>query len=146
MARGFAVQIGINRDIIFKGERYHIQTEDSGVKRAVISTVLFKGGLVVSSSKASYEDKLGSADIDKEVSALMQGLHKDMIRTLKNGDFGKDKSAAAVGKKAASAPTADNASEVSKPTKPVENTQGGRPLTVSEKVLENKVLELLSLK
>ncbi len=115
------MQIGINQDIIFKNERFHIQTEDSGVKRAVISTILFKGGLVVSSSKASYQDKLDSEDIGKEVNALMQGLHKDMIRALKDGDFSKDKPAA-------------------------EKAQGGRSLTVTEKALENKVLEFLSLK
>ncbi len=140
------MQIGINQNIIFKGERFHIQTEDSGVKRAVISTVLFKGGLVISSSKASYEDKLGLADIEKEVNALMQGLHKDMIRTLKHGDFSKDKQAGAADKKTISARSVEKVSETSKPTEPTKKALGGRPLEVSEKVLENKVLEFLSLK
>jgi len=146
LARGLAVQIGINQDILFKGERFHIQTEDSGVKRAVISTVLFKGGLVISSSKASYQDKLGSEDIAKEVTVIMQGLHKDMVRTLKHGDFSKDKPAGETGKKTASTQLAEKVSVNAKPAKPAEKVRCSRPLMVTEKVLENKVLELLSLK
>ncbi|WDT80574.1 MAG: hypothetical protein MPW14_01900 [Candidatus Manganitrophus sp.] len=35
---------GINTDIQFKGEVYHVQTEDGGTNNPIITTLLFKGG------------------------------------------------------------------------------------------------------
>jgi len=139
------VQIGINQDIIFKGERFHIQTEDSGVKRPVISTVLFKGGLIIASRKTGYGDKLDSANLDRVVSELMQGQHKEVIRALKNGDFEKEKRVKAADRKAASAGPVTGAAPAPA-SEPAGRARSKRPLMVSKKVLENKVLECLSLK
>ncbi len=137
------MQIGINQDVVFKGERFHIQTEDSGVKRPVISTVLFKGGIVIASRKIGYEDKLGSEELDKEVSKLMQGLHKEVLRALKNGDFEKEKKVGAADKKAVPAKSAPAPAPA---PEPAERVKSKRPLRVSKTVLEDKVLECLSLK
>jgi len=141
------VQIGINQDVVFKGERFHVQTEDSGVKRPVISTVLFKGGIIVASRKSDYSDRLDSKDLDNEVKKLMQSQHKDIIRALKNGDFIKDNKAKAADKKAASPqPSPRSSPEPSAGPEPTRKQKGKRPLKVSKKVLEAKVLECLSLK
>ncbi|VAV82335.1 hypothetical protein MNBD_DELTA01-48 [hydrothermal vent metagenome] len=145
---GLVVQIGINQDIVFKGERFHIQTEDSGVKRPVISTILFKGGIVVTSRKIGYEDKLNSSNLDKEVSELMQGQHMEVIRALKKGDFEKDKEVKAADKTVAAkkAVSVESATEPAACLQPAEQEKSKRPLRVPETVLEDKVLECLSLK
>ncbi len=140
------MQIGINQDVVFKGERFHIQTEDSGVKRPVISTVLFKGGIVIASRKIGYEDKLGSEELDKEVSKLMQGLHKEVLRALKNGDFEKEKKVRVVDKAAAARKAVPAKSAPAPAPEPAERVKSKRPLRVSKTVLEDKVLECLSLK
>jgi hypothetical protein len=134
------VQIGINQDIVFKDERFHIQTEDSGVKRPVITTILFKGGVVVASRKIDYKDKLGSANLENKVTELMQTQHKDVIRALKNNEFAKPKKAQ---KKEIKAAPVEPAPEPS--ASKCEKTRATRPLKVTKEELEDKVLEFLSL-
>ncbi|MBI3803308.1 MAG: hypothetical protein HY282_06050 [Nitrospirae bacterium] len=78
---------GINTDIQFKGEVYHIQTEDGGATNPVITTLLFKGGAICSSKKTSYADILESPSFQEVVRELMKEQHKGMVRDLAAGKF-----------------------------------------------------------
>lgn len=146
------MQVGINQDIVFKGERFHLQTEDSGVKRPVISTVLFKGGVIVASRKTGYEDILDSDTLEKDVTELMQRQHKQIMHALKNGEFEKGAQAKVTAsppisiKTSPKPPVEPPAEPVSLPPEQAERkAPSKRPLMVSSKVLEAKVLECLSL-
>jgi hypothetical protein len=135
------VQIGINQDIVFKDERFHVQTEDSGVKRPVITTTLFKGGVVVVARKINYEDRLGSEDLEKEVTELMQTLHEDVICALKKGEFEKLKKP-----RKQDAPVEPANNQCDSPAQAGDQKVGTkRPLKVTKEELEDKVLEFLSL-
>ena len=78
---------GINTDIQFKGEVYHVQTEDGGVDNPTITTLLFKGGAIFSSKKTSYADILQSPTYQDVVRDLMKEQHKSMVRDLAAGKF-----------------------------------------------------------
>lgn len=79
--------VGLNHNIRYKGEVFHIQTEDSGLANPQITTLLFIGGTIISSKKISYADIVKIENVEKVVEELMKEQHKDMLRRLKAGEF-----------------------------------------------------------
>jgi len=79
--------LGFNHNIQYKGDVFHIQTEDSGVDSPHITTLLYKGGTIISSRKTSYADIIKMDDLEKVVEELMKEQHKEMLRRLKAGEF-----------------------------------------------------------
>ncbi|MGB9080855.1 MAG: hypothetical protein WCD00_06110 [Desulfuromonadaceae bacterium] len=71
----------------YKGEVFHVQTEDSGVANPHIITLLYRGGVIISSKKTSYSDILKMDSLELVVEELMKEQHKDMMRRLKAGEF-----------------------------------------------------------
>jgi len=74
--------LGYNHNLRHGGRIYHVQTEDSGQGYARLHTHLFFEGTILSSKKQEYDP---SAPEDA-VRALMQQLHKSMIRELTHGE------------------------------------------------------------
>lgn len=108
--------VGFNHNVVYKGEGFHIQTEDSGINNPHIITHLYKGGNIISSKKTSYADIVKMDNLEQVVEELMKEQHKDMLRRLKAGEFddrlglaGKVEAAAAV-KTSSPAPVAEPAS------------------------------------
>ncbi|HTP64150.1 MAG TPA: hypothetical protein VMJ66_02075 [Geobacteraceae bacterium] len=81
------MRVGFNHNIMYKGEVFHIQTEDSGISNPHIITLLYRGGTIISSKKTSYADIIKMENLPKVVEELMQEQHKDMLRSLKAGQF-----------------------------------------------------------
>ena len=79
--------VGFNHNFRYKGEVYHIQTEDSGVKSPNIVTLLYQGGTIFGSKKTSYADIAKVDNLDKVVEELMKEQHKGMLRSLKSGEY-----------------------------------------------------------
>lgn len=79
--------LGYNHNIMYKGEVFHVQTEDSGVANPHIITLLYRGGVIISSKKTGYSDILKMDNLDVVVEELMKEQHKDMMRRLKSGEF-----------------------------------------------------------
>ncbi|KAF0217287.1 MAG: hypothetical protein FD174_3395 [Geobacteraceae bacterium] len=79
--------VGFNHNIMYKGEIFHIQTEDSGVTNPHIITLLYRGGTIISSKKTGYADIIKIENLDKVVEELMKEQHKEMLRRLKAGEF-----------------------------------------------------------
>jgi len=79
--------LGFNHNLMYKGEVFHVQTEDSGVANPHIITLLYRGGVIISSKKTSYSDILKMENLDVVVEELMKEQHKDMMRRLKAGEF-----------------------------------------------------------
>jgi len=78
---------GFNHNFRYKGEVYHIQTEDSGLKSPNIVTLLYQGGTILASKKTSYADITKVDNLEHVVEELMKEQHKDMLRNLKSGGF-----------------------------------------------------------
>jgi hypothetical protein len=79
--------VGFNHNIMYKGEMFHIQTEDSGIANPHIITLLYRGGTIIASKKTSYADIIKIDNLEKVVEELMKEQHKDMLRNLKSGQF-----------------------------------------------------------
>ncbi len=81
---------GCNQNVLFRGEVYHIQTEDGGKANPVVTTLLFKGGTVLASKKVSYAEIPASEGLAAAVRTLMTEQHAAMLRDLKAGLFHKE--------------------------------------------------------
>lgn len=79
--------LGFNHNVKYKDEVFHVQTEDSGVSNPHIITLLYRGGVIISSKKTSYSDILKIDNLEVVVEELMKEQHKDMMRRLKAGEF-----------------------------------------------------------
>ena len=79
--------LGFNHNVQYKGEVFHVQTEDSGVANPHIITLLYRGGVIICSKKTSYSDILKMDSLEIVVEELMKEQHKDMMRRLKAGEF-----------------------------------------------------------
>ncbi len=80
-------QLGYNHNIPHRGRLYHVQTEDSGVKKAHIYTHAFYDGTIIASNKVEYDPEIQVADFAQHIIGLMQESHKGMIRQLRRGVF-----------------------------------------------------------
>ncbi len=79
--------LGFNHNVMYKGEVFHVQTEDSGVSNPHIITLLYKGGVILCSKKTSYADILKMENLENVVEELMKEQHKELMRRLKTGEF-----------------------------------------------------------
>jgi hypothetical protein len=79
--------LGYNHNVVYKGEVFHVQTEDSGVNNPHIITLLYRGGVILCSKKTSYADILTMDNLESVVEELMKTQHKDLMRRLKSGEF-----------------------------------------------------------
>lgn len=79
--------LGFNHNVMYKGEMFHVQTEDSGVNNPHITSLLYKGGVILCSKKTSYADILKMENLEAVVEELMKEQHKDLMRRLKTGEF-----------------------------------------------------------
>ncbi len=79
--------VGFNHNVLYRGVGFHVQTEDSGLKSPSLVTLLYHGGIIVSSQKTSYADILGIDNLSHVVEELAKEQHKGMLRRLTKGDF-----------------------------------------------------------
>ena len=86
MAASISPLVGYNNNVPHRGRIFHIQTEDSGVKRPVVVTHLFvDGGHIVKTSRTDYSDQVEADDRVEFVKALMKKQHKTMYVALRTG-------------------------------------------------------------
>lgn len=81
------MQVGYNHNVRHKGKLYHIQTEDSGISTAFITTLLYSGGTIIASKKTSYEDIKEKEDYISSLREIMKEQHRQMLIDLKNGVY-----------------------------------------------------------
>jgi len=79
--------LGFNHNIMYRGEVFHVQTEDSGVDIPNIVTLLYQGGVIHCSIKTSYSDIVKMDNLEQVVEELMKEQHKQMMRRLKSGEL-----------------------------------------------------------
>ena len=123
MAASPSPLVGYNTNVRHKGKLYHIQTEDSGVKRPHVITQLFAdGGRILASEKTSYEEHLNADNLSTVVKKLMQEQHKRVFIALRDGVYDED---------APAQPTDDAAPDLASPSE------------VSTEVLEHAAARLV---
>ncbi len=81
------MQGGFNTNVRYKGRMFHVQTEDSGHANPKVITLLYEGGVILTSKKMDYSQHVESADLSEVVRELMELQHRQMLRALKNGEL-----------------------------------------------------------
>lgn len=81
--------VGFNHNFRYKGEVFHVQTEDGGLNTTNIITLLYRGGTILARQKTSYADIAKVDNLHKVVEELMKEQHKEMLKRLKTGEFDK---------------------------------------------------------
>ncbi len=76
---------GFNTEIEHRGEKFHVQTEDRGIQRPVIETLVYKGGEIVFSRKINYSSLIGKKDFKERVKEKLKNQHEKIIDEIKNG-------------------------------------------------------------
>jgi hypothetical protein len=78
---------GYNTDVRHREVVFHVQTEDKGTANPMVESLVYVGGQVVASHRASYSDLLADGKGQKAVVALMDRQHRTMIAAVKGGRF-----------------------------------------------------------
>src|SRR6185436_13231824 len=88
MSKHASPLLGYNNNVRHKNRVFHIQTEDSGVKKPHIITHLFMdGGRILKSVKTSYAEHVGADGMADIVRGMMKDQHKAMFIALRDGQF-----------------------------------------------------------
>lgn len=122
--------VGFNHNFRYQGEMYHIQTEDSGRQNPHIITLLYHGGTILASKKTSYADISKVDNLELIVEELMKEQHKNMLRSLKAGEFDQEIKAfwarKTAGDKTAATPHPESLPETSAPPAESVKPEGSR--------------------
>lgn len=75
--------LGYNHNVRHAGRLFHVQTEDSGPSRPVITTHIFFEGTILSTARTQYQADEPDATVQKK----MQDQHKSMLKRVRDGAF-----------------------------------------------------------
>lgn len=79
--------VGFNHNITYKGIAFHVQTEDSGIRKPHLVTLLYHGGTIITSQKTIYADIIKVDNLEQVVEELAKEQHKGMLKKLTHGEF-----------------------------------------------------------
>lgn len=75
--------MGINSNVVVKGEEFHVQTEDLGPKHAqIVSHIFREGGVVVEVVRLDYSRHLNVPNLQSVLTRVMKAHHLKAIRSL----------------------------------------------------------------
>jgi hypothetical protein len=93
---------GFNTDVEFEGKTYHVQTEDKGLARPVIMSLIYDRGTILASKRTPYDDLVANEEVDESVlaerlnkqhrvicAAVKGGRLQDLIKLSQNGSAAK---------------------------------------------------------
>lgn len=133
MASNQPPQVGFNNNVAHRGGVFHIQTEDSGIERCHITTLLFAdGGHIIKRERTDYRELVGVQDLGSRLRAKMRDQHKSMFVALRTGTLDSLLDQLFPGRLGPSAPQSSLSSSVSfaelgpisQPTLQVRSTSG----------------------
>ncbi|MEO5857596.1 MAG: hypothetical protein ABIR33_01475 [Pyrinomonadaceae bacterium] len=77
---------GFNTDVEFEGTTYHVQTEDKGLARPVIMSLIYDRGTILASKRTPYDDLVKSGSVDDLVLAeRLNKQHRVICAAVKGG-------------------------------------------------------------
>lgn len=76
---------GYNTDVRHNEVVLHVQTEDKGLANPCIESLVYVGGQVLASKRASYAELLAQGKEEKDIVALMDHQHRTMIAAIRHG-------------------------------------------------------------
>ncbi len=80
---------GFNSDIEHDGQRFHVQSEDWGLKNPYLVSTVYWNGAVMKSIKIAYQEVLPEAKIDDQDSIhfALKCQHQKILDLLLNGQL-----------------------------------------------------------
>ena len=78
---------GFNADVKYRGQVYHVQTEDKGTENPLIETLIYKGGEILASRRLPYKDLIQGDDVEGAITHLMEEQHNTMTLEVKRGSY-----------------------------------------------------------
>lgn len=77
---------GFNTDVEFEGTTYHVQTEDKGLARPIIMSLIYDGGTILASKRTPYDDLIIDESVDEEILAeRLNKQHRVMCAAVRGG-------------------------------------------------------------
>lgn len=76
---------GFNTDIEYQGVTYHVQTEDKGLERPMILSLVYNGGTILASKRASYDDLVAAGFDEKQLEERLNRQHRLICAAIKAG-------------------------------------------------------------
>ncbi|HMO79455.1 MAG TPA: hypothetical protein PKD24_01560 [Pyrinomonadaceae bacterium] len=97
---------GFNTDIEYEGVTYHVQTEDKGLSKPMILSLVYNGGTILASRRSPYDDLLKGDFDEKLLEERLNRQHKLICAAIRAGRIEDLKRMSAKEVHAASAATA----------------------------------------
>ena len=107
---------GYNTDVRHGEVVFHVQTEDKGIGNPYIESLVYVGGQVLASKRASYAELLAEGREEKEIIALMDHQHRTMIAAIRHGKLDAKLASLEAGRKTGPHPSFVTPREVRPPT------------------------------
>lgn len=80
-----AVITGFNTDIEYRGVVYHVQTEDKGLSRPIILSLVYDRGTILASKRSPYDDLLEGSFDENVLAERLQRQHKLICAAIQAG-------------------------------------------------------------
>ena len=81
----YTVITGYNTDVEFDGVTYHVQTEDKGVAKPIILSLVYDRGTILASKRLPYDDLLEGDLDEKLLAARLHRQHKLICAAIQAG-------------------------------------------------------------
>jgi flagellar biosynthesis protein FlhG len=79
------VQLCLHDEVQDQGTKLHVQTEDLGLEKAQIVSLVFSGGQILYSRKFDYHDLLEKNDVQHSVAEQVKVQHRDLLDEIRRG-------------------------------------------------------------
>lgn len=84
LASNFVIT-GFNTDIEYDGVTYHVQTEDKGMSKPVIISLVYNGGTILASKRSPYDDLLKANFSERILAERLSKQHKLICAAIRSG-------------------------------------------------------------
>jgi len=81
---------GFNNDIKYRGQVFHVQTEDKGEASAWIESLVYVGGRILARKRVTYKQLLDEGADKPAIASLMEQQHRQMIKQIRQGRFNEE--------------------------------------------------------
>lgn len=80
---------GYNTDVEYDGVVYHVQTEDKGLDKPLILSLVYSGGEILASKRSPYDDLIQDGFNEEALSERLQRQHKLICAAIHAGRIGE---------------------------------------------------------
>ena len=78
---------GYNTDVRHRGVVFHVQTEDKGLEKACIESLVYVGGQIVDRKRSGYQALIENGGGKGAVLELVEKQHREMIAQIRTGQM-----------------------------------------------------------